>query len=774
MRPAIAAWTAASFLCIVAAPALADVSGFVRGTVTVSGKPAVGATVTLRGEENTFSGRTDAAGAFTFARVPFGRYTVTVHEDGVPDFSQAIDVETDSVVSLPIELTPKVIGNIQSVSARGAGGQPVSVNSVGREQLAALPENQSLDNVIETLPGIVRFSYNEPVAHGFHGLTYELDGVPLPLATTANFSEIIDPRTIDSLEVFTGAFPAEFGGARQGAVVNIISHRTSDLTAPEAGSFTVGSGSYGDLQSTLTENARFGGTQLFFNADQSRTDRGIDSPTFVPVHDDSNTGDEFLRTITNVGKHDTLTFDASNSTSLFQIPINDTPNINDPIVAVPGTDDVQREYSSFFNLVYTLNAADGQSYTQITPWYKYDRIVYAGDIPANLAAGNPGLQQDRKSFFEGLRLTHFHIFGNNAVKLGLDDSIENFSGFQNIVFNEDANGNPIPVQSFASAQAQRGSQVGAYIEDKWTPTRYVSVQGGLRYDHSTGYVGGAQVSPRLEVDDQIDPSDILHAYWGRLYAAPFLEDVRAAAVALGCAGSATTCALPPYDLKPERDQYYEFGLAHALTPDARATLNFWKRNVVNVLDTTQLANTPIFAVYNSTIGIAEGVEGRVDAHWRDGDSIFFSASLSNSNASAGVSGGTFLICPTLDPTCLSANGVESLTLEPEDHDQTFASEFGFTKRLGTDRTYFATIEPQYGTGYPVAFLDGSQGRLPPHLTLDAAFGRDPSRGEHRHLGFDATFTNFTDTKYLLKIQNGFNTTQWGPGFRADFRVTAPF
>jgi outer membrane receptor protein involved in Fe transport len=774
MRSVIAAWCAASFLCVVAAPALADVNGFVKGTVTIAGKPAAGATITLHGEENTFTSRSDATGAFTFARVPFGHYTVTVHQDGYPDVTQPIDVATDAVVNLPVELQPKVIGRIASVSTRGAGGQPVSVNSIGREQLAALPENQSLNNVIETLPGIVHFSYNEPVAHGFHGLTYELDGVPLPLATTANFSEIIDPRTIDSLEVFTGAFPAEFGGARQGAVVNIISHRTTDLTAPEAGSFTVGAGSYGDLQTTVTENARIGGTQLFFNADQSRTNRGIDSPTFVPVHDNSNTGDEFLRTITNVGKNDTLTFDASNSTSLFQIPINDTPNPNDPIVALPGTGDVQREYSSFFNLVYTLNAADGQSYTQISPWYKYDRIVYAGDIPANLAAGNPGLQQDRKSFFDGLRLTHFHVFGSNAVKLGLDESVENFSGFANIVFNEDADGNPIPVQSFASSQAQRGTQTGAYIEDKWTPTRYVSVQGGLRYDHSTGYVGGSQLSPRLEVNAQVDPSDILHAYWGRLYAAPFLEDVRAAAVALGCAGSATTCALPPYDLKPERDQYYEFGLAHALTPDARATINFWKRNVVNVLDTTQLANTPIFAVYNSTIGIAEGVEGRVDARWRSGDSLFFSVSLSNSNASAGVSGGTFLICPTLDPSCLSSNGVDSLTLEPEDHDQTFASELGFTKRLGTDRSYFATIEPQYGTGYPVAFLDGSQGRLPPHLTLDASFGREAGRGEHRHLGFDATFTNFTDTKYLLKIQNGFNTTQWGPGFRSDLRITAPF
>ena len=71
------------------------------------------------------------------------------------------------------------------------------------------------------------------------------------------------------------------------------------------------------------------------------------------------------------------------------------------------------------------------------------------------------------------------------------------------------------------------------------------------------------------------------------------------------------------------------------------------------------------------------------------------------------------------------------------------------------------------------FQNGS-GRLPPHLTLDASAGRDAKRGPRPRLGFDATFTNFTNTKYLLKINNGFNTTQWGQGFRADLRVTAPF
>ena len=205
MRPFFAAMFAASFtfIAIAAMPALADTTGLVRGTAVYGGKPAPGVAVSLAGEGATLRATTDGAGAFAFARVAFGHYTLTAAKSGVPDYTQPVDVESDSVVTLTFELKLKESGRTTSAFVRGAGAAPVSVNSISKQQLAALPENQSLDNVIETLPGIVRFSYNEPVAHGFHGITYELDGVPLPLSTTSNFSEIIDPRTIDSYPMRT-------------------------------------------------------------------------------------------------------------------------------------------------------------------------------------------------------------------------------------------------------------------------------------------------------------------------------------------------------------------------------------------------------------------------------------------------------------------------------------------------------------------------------------------------------------------------------------------
>ena len=760
LRSSRAAFVAASLL-LCSSPAFADTTGLVRGTVVDAGKPLAGVALTLRGEGTSLAAVSAANGSFIFTRVPFGRYTLTAHRDGSADAVRAVAVESDAVVSVSLDLGLKEIGRTATGIVKSASATPISVNSIGRAQLAALPDNQSLDQVITTFPGIVSFSYNEPVAHGFHGLTYEIDGVPVPLATTSNFSEVIDPRTIDSLEVFTGAFPAEFGGSRQSAVVNIITHR-ADLSAPEAGTLTVGAGSYGDLQSSLSESATvFGNTRLYVDANEERSSRGIDSPTFVPVHDNSNQTNEFLRTVTNLDKLDTLAFDVSNNDATFQIPINDTPNPNDPLVTPASTDDVQIEHDQEISAVFTHDAADGSSYTQIVPWYRYDRVRYLGDFANDLAGGVDGLNQDRHSNFEGLRLDHFHTFGANSIKIGIDQSIENFAGNETIAYDTDASGNPIPTQLFFDNQAQRGYQLGAYVQDKWVPTPYLSVLGGLRYDHSTGYVSGAQLTPRIEINGQIDPQDILHAYYGQLYAAPFLEDTRKAAVVLtGVASNA------PYDLQPEHDQYYEFGLAHTFVPGARATLNFWKRDVRNVLDTTQLANTPIFAVFNNTIGIAKGVEGRVDASFKNGDTMFLSTQLSQSLA-GGISGSTFLFPPSsgVDPT--------DVTLAPEDHDQTFNATIDYTKRLGADRTFFASLEPQYGTGYPVQFQNGN-GRLPPHLTWNASLGRDAGRGAKPRLGFDATFQNFTDTQYLLKINNGFNTTQWGQGFRADLRVTAPF
>jgi len=745
-------------------PALADTVGFVRGTVSRDGRP-IAAHVILAGNTLTLAAEAGPDGRFAFARVPFGEYHLAAKTaDGRIAPAIEIAVASGAVATVSL-LVPgeRVIGRVNA-SSRGASGAPVSQSTIGAGLIAVLPNPESLAALVETAPGVVKFSYNEPVAHGFHGLMFELDGAPLPQSTSSNFAEIVDPRNVDSIEVFTGAFPAEFGGSRQGAVVNIVSKRPSDLGARPSGTLTLEVGGYGTAGTRLAQSLAFGSARIFVGASEAHSGRGLDSPTYLPNHDRSNLSDQFLRVLVPLAPNTTLAFNYSNNYSAFQIPTNTTFNPNDPVISAAGTDDVQREYDRTASLAFTRTSRDGQGFVQIIPWVRTSRIAYAGDVANDIAAvtvdatGAPtgnlaGLREDRTARYSGLRIADFHASDHHAIKAGIDYSGENFTSNSFITTGT-------PPDLLDNAQ-RHGSQFGAYVQDKWSPSRSLTLNAGIRYDRSSGFTSGNQISPRIELNLAPDGRNVVHFFYGRNYAAPALEDTRRDANALVLRNPSGS-PLPTYDLQPQRDSYYEMGVAHTFGSTLRGSINYFSRNVANVLDTTQLANTPVFAVYNSTLGRDQGVETRLDGRARNGDSFFLSATLSSSEAS-GISGGTFLIAPA-QLAAINASG-----FQPEDHDQTLTVNGAYTRRFG-ESGYYATLEPQFGTGYPVQFLDGTGGRLSPHVTVDAAFGREPAL--HR-LGVGLDLTNVTNRRYLLKFNNGFNTAQWAAGTTITLRLIAP-
>jgi outer membrane receptor protein involved in Fe transport len=740
-----------------AVPARADIVGSVRGTVTGSDRlPIAHAAVTLTGDRTTMTTTTGTDGRFAFARVPFGHYVLGAKApQGAA--STSVDVASDATVTVALVATA-VIGRT-SASSTTVRGTPVAENAFSARRLAALPRSDKLDAIVEQVPGIVQFSYDEPVAHGFHGLTYELDGAPLPQSTSSNFSQLIDPRNASAVEIFTGAFPAEFGGSRQGAVVNVVSGGT-DLTGGTGGALTLGAGEQGSADARLVEHFSAGRAQFSLALNGSRTDRALDTPTLAAQHDASSSVDQFLRIALPMGERNLLAFDVSNQYAAFQIPINTNPHDpNSALVAAPGTDDVQQEYDRFASLSFTHTSKDGNGYVRVVPWMRWDRIAYDGDLGRDVQAfvvnadgtttPQNGLRQDRVASYAGLRFSAYRASDRHALKFGVDLQQENLRSNDLIRMA----GAP----DFVDDAAARGTQTGIYVEDKWSATQRLSVNAGLRYDHSTGYVGGAQLSPRLEINDEIAHGTVLHAYYGRLYAAPGLEDVRRDAVIT----QTSPTVAPVYDLQPERDTYVELGLAHTFSPSLRAYVNAFDRTAVNVLDTTQLDNTPLFAVFNNAVGRVRGLEFRLDASSARVDS---GVSLTNSHAVAGgVSGGTFLFPP---------GSAGDITLQPEDHDQTWTGNAFYTRHFGTDLRNFATLQSEYGTGFPVAFENGD-GRLPAHWVLNASLGR-AADAVHKRLGYTLSIDNLLDHRYLIKVNNGFNTTQWNAPRRIVLRVTAPW
>ena len=734
---------------------------------------------------------------------------MTASPSGITPLQVSLTVTSGvvSTVDLPLSRL-KQIGQAVVTAHTGVTSNPPSVHQITRSEIQTSPAQNSLDRTLATLPGVIPFSYNEPVINGFHGVMYNIDGAPLPLATTSNFAEIIDPKIIDSIELYTGAIPAEFGGDRMGGVVNIISSRPTDVPPGVYGVVEGGFGNQSQGVGQLETAARFGSSEMFLDANTQSNARGLDAPTFDAIHDNSSQSDQFLRFITQLTPRSTLAFDYSNQLAQFQIPINTDPNNPyDPIYTPAGTDDVQREYDRFSNLNYTLTSKDGNGVFQVIPWWRSTRINYDGDLPndvlgvtPNFGAGarclgcaqpadssgsgsgdgqlhNVGLLSNTYASYIGVRASDFRATGKHAWKIGIDGDREFLVASQAFAcyYAEGCgatNGtHDQPYYLTAPPdQGQAGSQVGIYGEDSWHISNNVLLNYGLRYDHSTGYTSGWMFSPRIGLNLWDGGKNTFHAFYGRFYAAPLLEDVRQDCVVLqGCTGE------PVYDLQPERDSYAEMGWQYAFNPTFTGSLNLFRRTAVNILDTTQLLNTPLFAVFNNAIGIDNGVELRLQNRLPNGNAWWFNVTYSGSYAAC-VSGATFLFPPNANEPGASC----ASQLAPEDHDETVVSSAAYTWRFGADRGWFTTLQGNYGSGFPVAFESANanlSGRLPAHTTFDIAAGRNltPGRsGQDRGLGIQLIVDNVLNHQYAIKVANGFNTTQISNGTTYLLRLSAPF
>ena len=178
-----------------------------------------------------------------------------------------------------------------------------------------MPAGQSLNRVIDTVPGIVRFSYDEPVAHGFHGVSYEVDGAPVPLTTSSNFAELIDPRNIDSLERSPERFRLS-----SAARVTACRGEYRDQARRRHSQWLI------DRAHRRRRHVRYGdggpGASLnwpdrrVLQCEHTALDRGLDSPTQTQVHDDSSLSDVFLRTITRFNPNDTPRVHSTSTTPI--------------------------------------------------------------------------------------------------------------------------------------------------------------------------------------------------------------------------------------------------------------------------------------------------------------------------------------------------------------------------------------------------------------------------------------------------------------------------
>jgi hypothetical protein len=251
-----------------------------------SGAVIAGANVEIRNPVSgyTRTAQTGTDGTFRFSNVPFNPYHLVVSEAGFTTSTQDVDVRSSvpAVEQITLQLGAAAA---TSVTVEASGGDLVENDStfhtdVDRALFDKLPlqSTSSVSSLVTlTTPGVAADSNGL-----FHGLgdhasnSFSIDGQPITDQQSKVFSNQIPEDSIQSLEVISGAPPAEFGGKT--SLVIVVTTRSGLGVNPPHGQVTSSYGSFGSVNGGF--DLAYGGDKWgnYISGNGLNTARFLDGP----------------------------------------------------------------------------------------------------------------------------------------------------------------------------------------------------------------------------------------------------------------------------------------------------------------------------------------------------------------------------------------------------------------------------------------------------------------------------------------------------------------
>jgi outer membrane receptor protein involved in Fe transport len=257
------ALVALALALLVVPAAFAQTTGRIDGTVTDDqDAPLPGVTVTvsspsLQGDRLQVTG---ADGQFRFLALPPGSYSLKAALEGFTPLEQTgISVGLDRTVTLSVEMSP---GFGEEVTVSGAApiidtSSTTSGASFGEELFQELPTTRTFQGLAFAAPGVVSGGLGDlnPSIGGASAAEnrYVVDGLDTTDGAFGTSGAEVPFEFIKEVEVKTGGYEAEYGGAL-GGVLNVITKSGgNDLQGDVFGYYTDDS-----LQSEVPPTEQFG------------------------------------------------------------------------------------------------------------------------------------------------------------------------------------------------------------------------------------------------------------------------------------------------------------------------------------------------------------------------------------------------------------------------------------------------------------------------------------------------------------------------------------
>jgi hypothetical protein len=642
-------------------------SGTIEGVVkdatgAVVGKAVVEISYSVSGYKRTTVTVDD--GSFRFPNVPFNTYHMVVTAQGFAPFTEDVDVRSAVPVSIQIVVKVATAGTTVVVEANGGDlleNDPNFHTDVDRGLFDKMPlesQSSSVSSLVTLLsPGVVADSNGL-----FHGIgdhaenSFSVDGQPMTDQQSKVFSNQIPIESIQSLEVISGAPPAEFGD-KTSLVIKVTTRSGLGITRP-TGSVKTSYGSFGSANTVF--DAAFGGQKWgnFIAASGLDTGRFLDPPEFRVMHAKGNEQNVFDRLDFQLEQKDSIHVNLGFSRSWFQLP--------NSFDAQAAAQDQRAQIRSFNAAPTWTRLISPTTLFTFGAYVRHDQFNYYAstnpfaDLPETAnqlrRLTNAGVRSDI-SYVKGAHnvkagATFQHTFLTESFGLGLTDPTINSPC-------ADSNGNPVGDPTLTSttqcagagfqpntdpafaapfvpllgcfdltrptpgagdgcSTAQSGlfhfhgradvKEFAAYVQDAITKGHW-SFNVGVRFDVYRGLSKAWQPEPRMGVAYNIKKTNtVLRASYARILETPFNENL----IVSNAIGDPVIAALFGTSTLPiaagQRNEFHG-GFQQALGKHLVVDADYLWKYTHNAYDFSDFFNTPIFfpiAWHNSKISGASG------------------------------------------------------------------------------------------------------------------------------------------------------------------------
>lgn len=693
----------------------------------------------------------DSIGGFTFPNVSPGEYRLTGSAEGFSNRDLRLVLEPREVRAVTLRLAVRGVAvnvNVTGELAPLPSTHSPSSTALPAERLERLPVSQRTglpDAIVTAAPGMIRGHDDFVHVRGEEvALNPLINGVAFWENPHAVFSSGLSPDVIETANVMTGGFPAEYGN-RFGGVVDIVTK--SGLRMANSGSATINGGDAGRvnlLGDVGGHRDRFG--YYAFGA-MFESDRFLSPPDPQAIHDHARGGHGMLQVDGDLGQKGLLRAVVMIDAANFEIP--KTPQ---DVELRPGAEANQRTRQQTTVLGWNRAWSDmtvGATFYQ--RWSRSDLQPAAGLLTAQAAVQRDLLTIGGKADVGRFMGRHTIKFGVDAVRLRPDERLSydaaGYEAYADLIGVPaiHVTNNPITFTGHDS-----GGQVSGYVQDDIRLTNRVTANVGVRVDHYSLLLSETHASPRVNVAVQMGRGAVVHASYNNYFVPPPVEGVLSSAAGLTAFIDELGVPLPP--VQPTNEHQFEVGVV-APTGPVQIGVTGYYRTSDNPVHTTVWPDSRIYSYASFEHARAYGLEARVDLPKlaRYGLTGYFNYALGRVYFYNPVTGGF-----VTEPEHLKST---QRFLAPMDQTHTLTG--GLTYRHQHTGLWAGTAV-EYGSGTPTEREDTMDARVPGHFTANVSFGVDLlGNGKPRpRLSLQLDIENITNNLYLVAQESEFAAGQY--------------